>query len=302
LIERPRFEAVLEARQLDRVVMGHTPTNPRIIQTRFEDRAVLADTGMYGDYYKGRPSAVIFDRGEMRTLTLDQDGILAPARGRPAVDIRAGSQRSQLERLAEALATTSLIPGDKVTVKINGRRQDVTWHKDSRREQNARLAALALDRHLGFGLIAPVLFIEQNGRGGVAEIVPATALSEKARATGNIYRPNYCLRGSDFDLLLVLDALMGQEARTGDNVLYGRANWLIYLTGQNRAFPKSGRLPRYLKQQTPTLPPLVAERLAALTVETLTESLGEYLDKRQIQAVLSRRDLVLEQWSAPEAG
>jgi len=232
----------------------------------------------------------------MLTLTLDSDGILKPVRGRPAVDLRAENPSARLRRLAAELSDVALLPGEKVDFTFEGRRMDATWHREGRRQRSARLAAQALDELLGFGLTAPVVLVERNGVSGVAELVPATALSEQARAAGNVYRPNYCLEGSDFDLLLVLDALMGQENRSGDNVFYDRANWLIYLTDHKKAFPKSDRLPRYLENQTVMLPVLVAERLAGLTSATLTAGLGEHLDDRQIQAILSRRDRVLELW------
>lgn len=305
LIETPRFEAVLQAQGLRRIVMGHTPTNPRIIQTRFDDRAVLADTGMYADYYRGRPTAVVFSGAEMRTLTLTEDGALIEQRGQPVVDLRAGPEQAWLENVAEALDSLTLIPDETMSFEANGRRLEVVWHKDSRREQSARLAAFALDKLLGFGLIAPVLRVEQNGRSGVAEILPASTLSETTRATGNVYRPNYCMSAvagadataSDFDLLLALDALMGQEKRDGGNLAYDRVTWLIYLTEQHKTFSRQVRLPRYMARQTITLPALVVEKLEGLNEAMLSAALGEFLDSRQISAILGRRDLLLE-WAA----
>jgi hypothetical protein len=300
LLERPHFEAVLAARGLERIVMGHTPTNPRIIQTRFEQRAVLADTGMYADYYRGRPSAAIFSAGAMRTLTLADNGMLTEQRGRPAVDVRSEDERAWLNNVAEALDAVTLPPNKSVTFEANGRRLEAVWHKDSRREQSARLAAFALDKLLGFGLVAPVLRIEQDGRSGVAEILPASSLSETTRITGNVFRPNYCRGGSDFELLLVLDALMGQEARDGDNLVYDRVTWLMYLTEHTKAFSRQTRLPRYMTDHSITLPPLVVERLQSLELEMLEQVLGEYLDDRQIEAILTRRDLVLARWPVAE--
>jgi hypothetical protein len=299
LIEQPRFDAVLEARGLARIVMGHTPTNPRIIQTRFDGRAVLADTGMYADYYRGLPSAAIFSAGAMRAVTLLADGTLSEQLGQPAIDLRTGGEQTWLENAARALGELELKPDRTVSFEANGRRLEAVWHKDSRREQSARLAAFALDKLLGFGLVAPVLRIEQEGRAAVAEILPATSLSETSRLTGNVFRPNYCKNGSDFDLLIVLDALMGQE-RNGDNLAYDRVTWLIYLTEQHKAFPRQARLPRYLAEQSIVLPPLVAEKLRRLDLEMLSSVLADYLDDRQIKAILDRRDLVLARW--PEAG
>ncbi len=308
LIERPRFEAVLAARGLSRIVMGHTPTNPRVIQTRFEDRAILADTGMYADYYRGRPSVAVFSDGDLRTLTLTADGRLIEMRAQPAIDLRAGDQAQWLENVAEALAGITLSSGKTTPVEANARRLEVTWHRGSKREQSARLAAYALDKLLGFGLVAPVLLVEQNGRTGVAEILPATTLSETSRATGNVYRPNYCMSvgddasatANDFDLLLILDALMGKENRDGNSVAYDRVTWLMYMTEHEKAFPRHDRLPRYMANQNIAMPPLVQARIADLDATALSEALGQYLDERQIEAILGRRDRLLEGQTQPD--
>mgnify|MGYP001828657263 FL=1 len=98
---------------------------------------------------------------------------------------------------------------------------------------------------------------------------------------------------SDFDLLLVLDGLMGQEKRDGENIAYDRVTWLMYLTEHERAFPRQVRLPRYIENQPIVLPTLVATELEELDEAKLTEALGEYLDGRQIKAILGRRDLLL---------
>jgi hypothetical protein len=302
LIERPRFEAVLAARGLERIVMGHTPTNPRIIQTRFEDRAVLADTGMYRDYYRGQPSAAIFSNGTMRTLTLTKDGQLVEIKGQPAIDVRANGGQEWLEGIRQALENIELRPDRTVEFEANARRLEVVWHRGNKRQQASRLAAYALDKLLGFGLVAPVLRLERDGRTGVAEVVPATHLSEAARVAGNLYRPNYCMssagspeaQANDFDLLLALDGLMGQENRGGENVAYDRVTWLMYLTEHEKTFPRRVRLPKYMADQSILLPTLVADKLRKLDQAMLTEVLGEFLDERQIRAVIGRRDLLLE--------
>ena len=92
---------------------------------------------------------------------------------------------------------------------------------------------------------------------------------------------------------------MGQE-RDGNNLAYDRVHWLMYLTEHQRAFPRQHRLPRYVANQTITIPPLVATQLQALDEALLTEALGEHLDERQILAILARRDLALSSWSGDQ--
>ena len=58
-----------------RFVTGHTPQQNRSINVRFGGRAVLIDTGMLANYYKGRPAALEID-GD--TLTAIYEGERVP--------------------------------------------------------------------------------------------------------------------------------------------------------------------------------------------------------------------------------
>ena len=51
-----------------------------------------------------------------------------------------------------------------------------------------------------------------------------------------------------------------------------------------------------MADQSITLPELVADALKTLNEDKLSTALGEYLDDRQIRAILTRRDLVLDRW------
>ena len=52
------FAALLAKYGAKRFVTGHTPQQNRSINTRFGGRAILIDTGMLANYYKGRPAAL----------------------------------------------------------------------------------------------------------------------------------------------------------------------------------------------------------------------------------------------------
>ncbi len=299
LLEEPQFEAVLEARGIGQVIMGHTPTNPRVIQTRFDGRAILADTGMYGAYYRGRPSAVIFAPEGTRFLTLTEEGVLEPRGGHPAVDVRAGGSPALMSALHTALEKNpAVLQTPESGVMLQGRRYAAIPERGSRAGGRA-LAAQALDGFLGFGLVAPTL---PTGDGDDAlQVFPANSLTEQERQEQGIYRPNYCVNGSDYELLYVLDALLGIDSRAADDIHYDRATWLMYLTGHNRAFPNWTRLPRYLSERPVQLSPRVAERLASLTPDAVEDTLGQWLNRRQQEALLARAELIREQWGAETA-
>ncbi|MGE0625899.1 MAG: metallophosphoesterase [Pseudomonadales bacterium] len=296
LIETPRFEAMLEGRGFTHVVMGHTPTFPRIIQTRFDGRAVLADTGTYAAYYRGRPAAAVFGGGEPVFLSLDAAGELIQRSGHPAIDVRAAGSPALLQTLEDRLADARP-PADAkpLVLEVDGRRQLAWYRPGNRRQINQQLAAQALDRLLGLGLVAPVVQPTGSNR-GLYEIMPAASFSEAERVASSRYRPNWCAGGSDYDLMYVLDVLLGVDFRTGETLHYDPATWLIYLTGHQEAFPTWQRLPSYLTDRQVTVPPLLAERLAKLSADTLEHALGGFLNNRQRNAVLARRDLILGGW------
>jgi len=301
LIESSRLSRVLEAQSLDRIVMGHTPTNPRVVQSRFNGQAILADTGMLADYYRGQPSAVIIEGGALTAVTLGEDGQLIPQLGQPAVDVRTGDEAELMSALEKALASQPSIQADRpFAIQLNGRAYRAVLNTARGRAQKNLLAAHALDKLLGLGLVAPTILHRHAGRDAVVEVVPAQSLSETDRVTGNVYRPNACTGISDYQLMYALDALIGNDARTGESIRYDRSTWLMYLTGHGAAFPTSQTMPRYLENTVLKLPATLHERLARLDEDGVEQTLGSYLGDRQIRALLERRDEMIETWPVEE--
>lgn len=69
------FAALLQKYGATRFVTGHTPQQGGSITTRFGGRAVLIDTGMLASVYKGRPSALEINGGQLTAHY--QDGKVA---------------------------------------------------------------------------------------------------------------------------------------------------------------------------------------------------------------------------------
>jgi len=67
------------------LVGGHTPQQPRRIQTRFDGRVFLIDTGMLSNHYKGgRPSALVIDDDTFTAIYLDGSEVVATRKALPA--------------------------------------------------------------------------------------------------------------------------------------------------------------------------------------------------------------------------
>jgi hypothetical protein len=134
------------------------------------------------------------------------------------------------------------------------------------------------------------------------EVIPSRSLNEIERLADAIYRPNTCTDSSDYQLMYAFDALLGIDVRRGDTLHYDSGTWLMYLTGHDKAFPTTARLPRYLQATTVQLPMSLARQLARIDADGLEDALGSFLSDRQIKALLARRDLMLQTWSGKDSG
>jgi Calcineurin-like phosphoesterase len=63
----------LDQLKLTRIVVGHTPTTDRKIQTRYQGRVILMDTGMLRSVYEGTPSALEISGKTLKALYPDAE-------------------------------------------------------------------------------------------------------------------------------------------------------------------------------------------------------------------------------------
>jgi hypothetical protein len=303
LIETSQLEGVLEAWNVSRVVVGHTPTPDSRVRSRLDGRVLMADTGMLTEYYRGRAAAVILDEDGVRVVYADEPGTAQPQEDTGAL----------LHPLPEAVVLEALATGP-VTLRPdlnsrNGQAVEVhdeatgselqAWFRPLRRGQiDAELAAYRLDRLLGLDLAAPVARRTLNGTEGVITALWRGALTDAERAEANLARPNSCRAGEDaLHLLYALDGLIQNQARTLETIHYDRRTWQLASSGHQESFGRGRDLPRYLEAAPRRLPPALAEALGRLDAATLAEALGEHLNDRQRQALLARRDIMLKTWT-----
>ena len=87
----------------------------------------------------------------------------------------------------------------------------------------------------------------------------------------------------------VFDLLINNTDRTPENALFTR-EWMLVLIDHSRAFSTDTKQPLLLYKNPVQLPPSLAKRLATLDRASLEAAVGPYLHKKQIDAVLKRRD------------
>jgi hypothetical protein len=83
----------------------------------------------------------------------------------------------------------------------------------------------------------------------------------------------------------MFDDLIGNSDRNKGNILVDD-EWHLFLIDHSRAFVTDQKLPQELQNIDRRL----WERMLALNEPALKEGVGQWLDRRQIQALLRRRD------------
>jgi len=295
LIESTVVERTLQHFDVSRLVMGHSPTRSRDIQHRFDDRVLLADTGMLKPFYHGQASAVVIEAGQtffaypeadrIETITLE-----------PIPDRRTHYPPDALAALFVDLQTTAASAGDNPVVSFQGMKLQPVFFPGNARSSNVRQAAFQLDQLLGFGMVPPTVAWRKDGKSGTLSLLPANRLTEVQRSTDNGYRPQWCETMPDYQLMYAFDALTANKDRTQESILYDSIDWSLMLLPSDNAFGTGSSFPEYLDSIEPQVPRALATKLAALTLTDLEQALSPLLSSRQIRALDKRRQRLLQSW------
>jgi len=306
-----------------RVVEGHTPTPTRRISSRFNGQVVQLDTGMLASEYRGRPAAYVFEDGAWTARYPDRPGErLEPETPRRAVGPRpAGLDDDALEtwlQQAEIVAIEELDAGitqpQRVTLRKDGVELRAVFKQLSTdfgassprgRLDNAdrfeyELAAYRLDRLIGLDMIPVTVARTIDRHRGTLQFWVDGAINLRTMTEQNLVPEGWCDAEPQYNLMNVFDVLIHNTDRTQENALFTR-DWTLVLIDHSRAFPTRQENPRLLYLSEFRVPDAMALRLDALTHEQLQQELGAWLHRRQIDALLKRRDRLLEEHRARAA-
>jgi calcineurin-like phosphoesterase family protein len=280
IIETPILKSILDAWNVKRVVIGHTPTADREINNRFGQSAYLVDTGMLASVYQGQPRALEIKFTGIRSVGADGENKNITQLPRPDPLDELNAQEYRVARNDR---------GESIIQFASGHVGQ--FIKLSKRNVNKSIAAYRLDRMLGLNMVPTTISRQLNGDNGVILDWSSQPFTERTRVAQKRNRPNYCTEVSDYDLLAVFDALIGQQGRSVDNLWYQRGGGHILVTENHKAFSNNVRIPATARAQT--LPAAIAQRLAALGEAELEAALSELLTKRELTALLKRRAAIL---------
>jgi hypothetical protein len=282
----------LAALSAQRVVVGHTPTPNREINARLNDRVYVIDTGMLAQVYKGNPRLLEITTASLQAL--DASGQQAPITQLPVADPLAQLASENYELQEAAKGMTPLTFADPATGAFEGDGAlPAVFEKLSKRDASRAIAAYRLDRKLDINMVPASLQRKIGKQQGVVMAWPHRPFPESVRQQSNIRRPNWCAQDSDFSLLAAFDALIGKTDRSADNLFYERGSMNIRITQNYKAFGTTTRLPQTAMQRV--LPRAFQAPLESLNRDNLTALLDGLLKPKEIEALLKRRDAIL-QW------
>jgi len=299
LLEADRLRGTLRELGVKRVVIGHTPTASRRVQSRFGGAVVMLDTGMLPSAFHGRASALVIEHGVDRVVVAppEPDSSIESEPGAYAGDWRAD------DAIAAALSTAPIAKVDApdpdgsraVALTTDAGTLDARFVPASKRSARNEIAAYRLDRLLGLGIVASAAQRSVDRKGGVIFDATGGWVSEAQRRAAATLRANDCELGNDYLLMQAFDALIGNAKRSTDNLGYDRSLTRLRLRGFDDAFGTEA-LHVNPQAEPPKLPPALRGALVALDRSTLESSLDGTLSRREIDALLARRDTIVATW------
>ena len=159
------------------------------------------------------------------------------------------------------------------------------------RPDKMEMAAFILDQQLGLDLVPPTVARKVNGKDGALQLWYADTLTEGQRVANEIGIGGWCPVTPQFDLMSMFDYLTFNGGRNADNVLYRHSLWSLHLTGHGKAFGTQQKLPPSAAELK--IAPSVVAGLRNLEQKPLEESMKPWLNRRQVKALLGRRDELL---------
>lgn len=321
--EDENLDAALATLAAARVVVGHSVTGTGRAIGRFDGRVILLDAGMLQSVYKGSPAALIIEDGRLGIAYADLPGqrLQPQVRARAIGPRPAGLSDDLLEKWLEQAEVVSIEALDagvtkpqRVTLRKDGVELRAVFKRlaagsgtmdrqqalDAVERHEYEIAAYRLDRLLGLDMIPVTVPRTIDGRRGILQFWVDDSINLRTMLERKLQPEGWCDVEPQYNLMNVFDVLVHNAGRTQENALFTR-DWMLVLIDHSLAFRAQLKQPRLLYLGELQLPPALAERLAALDATQLQQALGSWLNKRQIDAILKRRDQLLREYRARAA-
>ena len=310
-IERDSLEATLELMGARAMVVAHSPTPSREITSRFQNRLFRIDHD-------------ISSSDALQALVVEGDDILVldASSGREIEapeELPIGKLDAELavkwsdEELQEFLQQAAVVGSrdlgrgstrpQLVDLELHGKKQRgifKTVSIDGNSSPNGltdrwqhEVAAYLLDRKLGLHMVPVSVIRELDGKTGSLQAWVEDAVDQESATA-------YELEFFDRDWVkariaegVVFDALIGNRDRGADDILCAVAGDELFLVDHSKAFSSSAEI-GWDDGRTVNVDPGLIAALEALDRSSLREDLDDLISDQQLDALLARRDQILE--------
>ncbi|MDX1503151.1 MAG: metallophosphoesterase [Thermoanaerobaculia bacterium] len=314
-IEVGRLERSLDLLDARAMVVAHSFTGGNRITSRFAGRLFRLDHGIFESR---RPLALVVEGGEALVLDSSSGLVMRPIRELPVGSRRVGepppTEEETVRLLAEGVVvdTREIGRGSTrprlVVLERNGFRGRGVFKSVEAPAEGAapadrfehEVAAYRLDRRLGLGLVPATVVRRLGDEDGSLQYWIEGAVDREAAQVHGLELAKSSKTTRRLALGRLFDALIGNAEREDSDVLCEVRGDGVFLIDHSEAFPVSHDLPETVDPSAAIDPPLEAA-LLGLDRAWARRELGELLSEAQIEALLARRDLLLERRVATAA-
>jgi len=290
-----------------RIVVAHTTTQDGRIDSRFDNRVFVIDTGS-GPAYGGRIAALEVSRdGGVRAIYPTTSEVLVKPQMTDA-RIEAFLREAEIVEIKEI--GTGITRPMKATLALDGETRKAAFksvdiHKPglTRFESGAELnfsdsyryerAAYLLDRHLGMNMVPVTVLRTIDGKQGALIDWVSDAFSEAERREKKLLPADPRRLIYQRAVMTVFDTLVANSDRNLANQLITNDDWKLHLIDHSRTFRIVKDLRAGFESAPISMPEVLVPRLAALDAKVLKVLLEGMVSKAQIKAMLGRRDKIL---------
>ncbi len=166
------------------------------------------------------------------------------------------------------------------------------------------IAAYRLDKLLGLNMISPTVEKRFQGNKGSCQLMCENVVTLRTKQDEEIKTPSYRIEPLNKTTYLqrAWDNLIANDDRNIGDVLFTE-DWRMILIDHSRAFRSSKKYTTTLifdekykggSKPMKQLPRAFVEKLKSLNIKSIRDAVGEYLTDKEIEAILIRRDLIID--------
>lgn len=299
LVESDHWAQTLQQLDVDRIVIGHTPTADARVLSRMADGILRIDTGMLSSYYGGRAAALSITDGALEVAYGNVATAAAPTPqprrvgGRP--NRLTDDELESLLREAAVVGRTETETQLRVTLRAGDVEVEADFYPAARSSVRPEVAAYRLDRLLGLEMVPVTVARDIDGIPGALQFVPSNMITEAERSSLGTGGAAWCPLRDQYPAMYVFDTLVYNEGRDVQRIAYETESFQLLLLGHERTFGTQRGRPPHLRDTALEVNAAWQAALSTLDEDRLTEALGDVLTRRQIRALARRIDEVREE-------